>query len=184
MSPPRLAPGRTVFLDRDGTINESPSEGEYLSSADNVRLIPGAAEAIRILNEHPAKVVVVTNQRGIALGKMSETDLHAVSERIVCELARSGTHLDGIFHCPHHAGTCECRKPGTGMFEQAAREIEGIEIEGGSMVGDSAIDIEAGQRLGLTTVRLGESGPRDPTPDHETPTLLDAVRWLIADRQP
>lgn len=180
MSPPRLAPGRTVFLDRDGTINESPPEGEYLSSADDVSLIPGAAEAIRILNEHPARVVVVTNQRGIALGKMTEADLSSVNERLESELARSGAHLDGIFHCPHHAGTCECRKPGTGMFERAAREIEGVKIEGAAMIGDSAIDIEAGLRLGLTTVRLGVSGPGDPVPDREAPNLLEAVRLLVA----
>lgn len=180
MSPTRLAPGRTVFLDRDGTINESPPEGEYLTSADDVRLIPGAAEAVRILNEHPAKVVVVTNQRGIALGKMREADLSAVNKRIESELAGSEARLDGIFHCPHHAGACECRKPGAGMFEQAAREIEGVGIEGGAMVGDSAIDIEAGRRLALTTVRLGASGTGDPAPDHESPTLLEAVRWLTA----
>jgi D-glycero-D-manno-heptose 1,7-bisphosphate phosphatase len=180
LSPTRLAPGRTVFLDRDGTINESPPEGEYLTSADDVRLIPGAAEAVRILNEHPAKVVVVTNQRGIALGKMREADLSAVNKRIESELAGSGARLDGIFHCPHHAGACECRKPGAGMFKQAAREIEGVGIEGGAMVGDSAIDIEAGRRLALTTVRLGASGTGDPAPDHESPTLLEAVRWLTA----
>jgi len=181
LSTARLAPGRTVFLDRDGTINESPPEGEYLSSTEGVCLIPGAAEAIRILNKYPALVVVVTNQRGIALGKMTEADLSAVNERLESELARSGARLDGILHCPHHAGTCECRKPGTGMFEQAAREIEGVAIEGGAMVGDSAIDIEAGRRLGLTTVRLGASDPGDPAPDHQAPTLLEAVRWLAAE---
>lgn len=183
MSQPRLERGRTVFVDRDGTINESPPEGEYLTSADSVRLIPGAAEAIRTLNEYPAKVVVVTNQRGIALGKMTEANLTAINERIAEELARSGARLDGIFHCPHHAGTCNCRKPQTGMFEQAAREIEGVEIEGGAMIGDSAIDIEAGRRLGLTTVRLGRSGKLDPAPDHEVSDLLGAVRWLTSTPQ-
>lgn len=180
MSPARLAPDRTVFLDRDGTINEPPPEGEYLTSADDLRLIPGAAEAIRTLNEHPAKVVVVTNQRGIALGKMTEADLSAVNERLRSELTRFGAHLDGILHCPHHAGACDCRKPGTAMFERAAREIEGVALEGGAMIGDSAIDIEAGLRLGLTTVRLGESSPPDPVPDHDTATLLGAVRWLTS----
>lgn len=170
--------GRTVFLDRDGTINQSPPEGLYLTSADAVRLIPGAGEAIRTLNEHPAEVVVVTNQRGIALGEMTEADLAAVNDRIVAELARAGAEVDAFFHCPHHAGACDCRKPETGMFERAAREIDGVEIEGGAMIGDSAIDIEAGQRLGLTTVRLGGSEPHDPVPDHEATDLLAAVRWL------
>jgi D-glycero-D-manno-heptose 1,7-bisphosphate phosphatase len=176
----RLERGRTVFLDRDGTINESPPEGDYLAAAADVRLIPGAAEAIRILNEHPAKVVVVTNQRGIALGRMSEADLAAVNERIASELGRHGARLDGILHCPHQTGTCDCRKPGTGMFERAAREIEGVGIEGGAMVGDSGIDVEAGRALGLTTVRLGESKPPELEPDHEAADLLAAVHWLTA----
>ncbi|HEX8690148.1 MAG TPA: HAD family hydrolase, partial [Solirubrobacterales bacterium] len=171
MSGPRLAPGATVFLDRDGTINESPPEGEYVAAPDEVRLLPGAAEAIRLLNQHPAKAVVVTNQRGIALGRMTESDLAAVHARLESELARSGAHLDGIVHCPHEAGTCDCRKPETGMFERAADEIEGVSIEGGAMIGDTARDVEAGKRLGLATVRIGNSRPGDPRPDHETGDL-------------
>jgi D-glycero-D-manno-heptose 1,7-bisphosphate phosphatase len=178
LSQSRLEPGRTVFLDRDGTINESPPEGEYVTSPEAMRLLPGAAEAIRILNEHPAKAVVITNQRGIALGKMSEDDLAAVNERMVAELAREGARLEGIIHCPHHAGACDCRKPGTGMFERAAGELEGVEVEGGAMIGDSAIDVEAGRRLGLTTVRLGQSSEGDPAPDYEAEGLLAAVDWL------
>jgi D-glycero-D-manno-heptose 1,7-bisphosphate phosphatase len=178
LSRPRLDPGRTVFLDRDGTINESPPEGEYLSSPDDVRLLPGAGEAIRLLNEHPAAVVVVTNQRGIALGKMTEADLAAVNARVEAELARFGARLDAIFHCPHHADSCDCRKPGTGMFERAAGEIEGVRIEGGAMAGDTARDIEAGRRLGLTTVRIGDPEPGDPAADRVVPSLLDGVRWL------
>lgn len=181
MSEPRLAPGRTAFLDRDGTINESPPAGEYVSSPAEVRLIDGAAEAIRALNEHGALVVVVTNQRGIALGRMSEADLRAVNERIEAELARSGAHLDAIVHCPHHEGTCDCRKPKTGMFERAAHEIDGVEITGGAMVGDSAIDVEASRRLGLTTVRLGPVGAGDPPADHTALDLREAVGWLLGE---
>jgi len=180
LSPPRLEPGRTAFLDRDGTINESPPEGDYVTSPAGVRLLPGAAEAIRLLNEHPAKVVVVTNQRGIALGRMSEADLRRVNDRLAEELDRSGAHLDAIVHCPHHEGACECRKPGTGMFERAAREVDGVEIAGGAMVGDTTRDVEAGHRLGLTTVRIGRSAEGDPAPDHEARNLLEAARWLIA----
>ena len=179
MSRSRLEPGRTAFLDRDGTINESPPEGEYVTSPEGIRLLPGAAEAIRRLNEHPAKVVVVTNQRGIALGRMTEADLSAVHERLEAELAREGAHLDAILHCPHHEGMCECRKPGPGMFERAAREIDGVELAGAAMVGDTARDVEAGRRLGLTTVRLGGTGGGEPTADHEAADLLGAVRRLI-----
>lgn len=179
MSGPRLEPGRTAFLDRDGTINEPAPEGEYVTSPDAIRLLPRAGEAIRLLNEHPAKVVVVTNQRGIALGKMTEADLAAVNERLEAELTSSGARLDGILYCPHHEGACDCRKPGTGMFNRAAREIAGVSIAGGAMVGDTARDVEAGNRLDLTTVRLGSSRAGDPLADHHAPDLLAAVSWLL-----
>jgi D-glycero-D-manno-heptose 1,7-bisphosphate phosphatase len=174
----RLEPGRTVFLDRDGTINESPPEGEYVTSPAGLRLLPGAAEAIRRLNEFPAKAVVVTNQRGIALGKMSEEDLAAVHERLESDLASAGAHLDGILHCPHHEGSCECRKPGTAMFERAAREIAGVRLAGSAMVGDTARDVEAGRRLGLATVRIGPPDEGEPAADYEAADLLEAVRLL------
>jgi D-glycero-D-manno-heptose 1,7-bisphosphate phosphatase len=167
-----------VFLDRDGTISQSPPEGEYLSSPDAVRLLPGAAEAIRTLNERSTKAIVVTNQRGIALGKMSEADYAAVNERLLARLASEGAWLDAVFHCPHQVGACDCRKPATGMMEQAVREVPGAALEGAAIVGDSAIDVEAGRRLGLTTVRLGKSASDEPSADHEAPNLLEAVRWL------
>lgn len=184
MSSAPLRPGRTVFLDRDGTINESPPQGEYVTDPGALRLLPGAGEAIRLLNELPAKVVVVTNQRGVALGRMGEADLEAVHARLVDLLAAEGARLDGILHCPHHEGACECRKPGTGLFERAAREIDGVALEGGAMVGDAARDVEAGNRLGLITVRLGPSAPADPTPSHEAPDLLSAARWLLGGDDP
>jgi D-glycero-D-manno-heptose 1,7-bisphosphate phosphatase len=177
LSRPRLAAGATAFLDRDGTINEAAAAGEYIVSPAEVRLLPGAAEAIRLLNEHPARVVVVTNQRGIALGRMSEADLTAVNERLEQLLVAAGARLDAIYHCPHEEGECDCRKPGPAMFERAAREVPGVAIEGAAMIGDSAIDVEAGNRLGLTTVRLGEPAA-DPPADHQAPTLLEAVHWL------
>jgi D-glycero-D-manno-heptose 1,7-bisphosphate phosphatase len=169
---------RTVFLDRDGTINRGATQGDYIRSPGGVELLPGAAEAIRLLNEQPAMVVVVTNQRGIALGLMSETDLAAVNKRLEALLAAEGAHLDAILHCPHEKGECECRKPGPGMFERAVREVEGVTLDGAAMIGDSAIDVEAGNRLGLTTVRLGHPAPGDPNADRELPDLLAAVRWL------
>lgn len=179
LNPPLLAPGATAFLDRDGTINAPAAEGEYIVDASEVRLLPGAAEAIRRLNRHPAKVVVVTNQRGIALGRMSETDLAAVNERLRELLAAGDARLDAILHCPHGLDSCDCRKPGSGMFERAAREVDGVQLDGAAMVGDSALDVEAGRRLGLSTVRLGPSGRDDPVPTHEAPDLLGAVRWLL-----
>jgi len=178
LSRPRLESGATAFLDRDGTINEPAAEGEYIVSPAEVRLLPGAGEAVRRLNELPATVVVVTNQRGIALGKMSEADLEAVNGRLGELLAQQGARLDVILHCPHENDTCDCRKPGPAMFERAVREVPGARLEGAAMVGDSAIDVEAGRRLGLTTVRLGETAAGEPPADHASAGLLDAVGWL------
>jgi len=180
LSGPRLAPGATAFLDRDGTINRGAAEGEYIVAAREVELLPGAAEAIRLLNQLPAKAVVVTNQRGIALGRMSEADLVAVNAELESQLEAAGAELDAILHCPHEKGDCDCRKPAPGMFERAAAELPGVRIEGGAMLGDSVLDVEAGNRLGLTTVRLGPSAAGDPIPDHEAPDLLAAVKWLLA----
>lgn len=149
-----------------------------MSSPEEVELLPGAGEAIRLLNQHPARVVVVTNQRGIALGKMTEADLAAVNERLEDELAACGARLDGILHCPHQKGSCDCRKPGPGMFERAAREIEGVQIAGAAMVGDTAKDVEAGLRLGMKTAKIGDLQPGDPRPDRVVASLLEAVIWL------
>lgn len=179
LNPALLVPGATAFLDRDGTINEAAAEGEYIVDPAEVRLLPGAAEAIGRLNSLPAKVVVVTNQRGIALGRMSEADLAAVNDRLRELLAGGGAVVDAMFHCPHGLDSCDCRKPGAGMFERAVREVEGVRFEGSVMIGDSAIDVEAGRRLGLKTVRLGGSGAGDPAPAREAPDLLSAVEWLL-----
>lgn len=170
--------GRTVFLDRDGTINVGAEEGDYIRSPDEVALLPGAAEAIRLLNEMPAKVVVVTNQRGVARGLMSEADVEAVNRRLEELLAAEGAQLDAIYFCPHERGVCDCRKPGVAMFERAASEVEGVRIDGGAMIGDSALDVEAGRRLGLATVRIGRAAVGEPVADREAASLLEAVRWL------
>jgi D-glycero-D-manno-heptose 1,7-bisphosphate phosphatase len=179
--PARLAQGATVFLDRDGTINESAAAGEYIVDPSEVRLLPGAAAAIRLLNQLPAKAVVVTNQRGIALGRMSEAELAAVNAELAAQLAAAGARLDAVFHCPHERNACDCRKPGPAMFERAGAEVPGVRIKGAAMVGDSALDVEAGRRLGLTTVRLGASAAGDPEPDHTAADLLAAVRWLLGE---
>ncbi len=178
LSRPVLAPGRTVFLDRDGTINESPPEGEYLTDPARVRLLVGAAKAIRILGELDMRTVVVTNQRGIDLGLMDEADLAAVNARVERLLAAEGASLDGIYHCPHGTDVCDCRKPGPGMFLRAERELPGVALDGSAMIGDSALDIEAGKRLGLTTVRIGATGPGEPEPDRNAGSLLEGVNWL------
>ena len=115
---------RAAFLDRDGTIIEDVS---YISRADQVRLLPTAAEAIALLNEHDVAVVVITNQSGIARGKFTTADYEAVRDRVDQVLAAAGAHIDASYYCPHHpcvSGACDCRKPGSKLFDQAIAELD------------------------------------------------------------
>lgn len=117
-------------------------------------------------------MIVVTNQRGIALGRMSEEDLAGVHLRLAQQLEEeAGARLDAIFHCPHGLDSCDCRKPGTGLFLRARERWPEIDLGLSAMVGDSEKDVIAGQRLGMTTVHL----------DHDAPDLAAAVDWLLGE---
>ena len=152
----RLEPPGAAFLDRDGTINVKAAEGEYVEAPARLSLLPGAAAAIRRLNDAGLKVIVITNQRGIALGRMSEDDLAQVHQRLEQLLAEeAGACVDGIFHCPHEIGACACRKPESGLFLQAAERWPEIDLSLSAMIGDSDKDVEAGARLGMSTILLG-----------------------------
>ena len=145
---------RTVFLDRDGVINEKMREGEYVRSWSDFKLLPGVAEAIAKLNGAGVRVIVVSNQRGVALGLYSAADVDAIHERLQQELSLRGARVDGFFYCPHDKADCNCRKPLPGLFEQAAAQMPEIRAEASAMVGDSISDIEFGRRLSMTTVFL------------------------------
>jgi D-glycero-D-manno-heptose 1,7-bisphosphate phosphatase len=148
--------GRVAFLDRDGTINVKAAEGEYITRAADVVLIPRAAEAIRCLNDAGVKVAVVTNQRGIARGLMTEDDLLDVHSRLRQLLHdAAGAALDIIVHCPHEAGECRCRKPQPGMLQAAAEALGPIAKPASVMVGDALSDVEAGRAFGVNSVLLG-----------------------------
>ena len=130
-----------VFLDRDGTIVE---EVEFLHDPALVRLIPGAAQAIRRLNDARWPVVMVSNQSGIARGLYTVHDFFAVQRRIDELLRAGGAQLDGVFFCPHHpdfTGPCDCRKPGTRLFHDAATQLRDIDLEHSWFVGDRISDV-------------------------------------------
>jgi D-glycero-D-manno-heptose 1,7-bisphosphate phosphatase len=153
---PALSHPGAAFLDRDGTINRKAPEGDYVKRPEEVSLLPSAAEAIRRLNDAGIAVIVVTNQRGIALGKMTEQDLEDVHAELAAQLeATAGARIDAFFHCPHDVGECDCRKPATGMFRQALARFPSIDVAQSVMIGDSESDVEAGRAMGVRTVRLG-----------------------------
>lgn len=179
-------PGRfsgTVFLDRDGTINRKAADDDYIKTVEEFALLPAVPEAIRALNETGRRVIVVTNQRGIALGRMSEEDLDRIHAHMVSQLAAEGATIDAIYHCPHDHHSCTCRKPGVGMFLLAAAEHPDVRLATSAIVGDSSSDMEAGTTLGMTRVLIetadaGENrGPA--TFDHRAPTLRDGIDWLL-----
>jgi D-glycero-D-manno-heptose 1,7-bisphosphate phosphatase len=166
-----------VLLDRDGTINVGAPEGDYITDAAQVRLLPRAGAAVARLNGAGLPVAVVSNQRGVALGLMSEADLEAVNGEVRAQLATHGARLDAILCCVHHLDSCECRKPRTGMLEQAGRQL-GMVLEKGVIVGDSEADVQAGRGAGTYTIRLGGSGT-ETAADLLVATLWDAVGAIL-----
>jgi D-glycero-D-manno-heptose 1,7-bisphosphate phosphatase len=169
-----------VFLDRDGVINRKAPEGSYVTSPAALELLPGALEGLRLLADLDVPVVVVTNQRGIALGRMSEADLERIHERLRAEVEAAGARLDLIVHCPHDHGECDCRKPGIGMFERAAGAFPSIELERSVVIGDSASDMEAARHIGAKAVLVADEGVADA--DLVVPSLLAAAELLVATR--
>jgi D-glycero-D-manno-heptose 1,7-bisphosphate phosphatase len=163
----------TVFLDRDGVINRKAPEPDYIKSWDQFELLPGAVEGIALLRSAGLKTVVVTNQRGVALGVMTESDV----EDIHLRMRAIGVDVDAVYYCPHEKGECDCRKPGTGMFTGAAAEVPGVDLASAAMVGDSELDMEAGRALGLVLVKIGE---RKSEVDHVCGSLLEAAQWLTS----
>jgi D-glycero-D-manno-heptose 1,7-bisphosphate phosphatase len=178
---------RAVFLDRDGTINV---EKEYLYQTADFEFIPGAQEAIRLLNQAGIMVVVVTNQSGVARGYYTEDDVENLHRHIAAELEKSGAHVDVWLYCPHHpdgrgsyALPCDCRKPSPGMLQEAARRYD-IDLEHSTMIGDKQADIEAGKAVGCRTilVRTGYGSKEEQHIASQTVVcddLLSAVTSLL-----
>jgi D-glycero-D-manno-heptose 1,7-bisphosphate phosphatase len=177
----------TVFLDRDGTINRKPAEGDYVESVAGFELLPGAGAGIRALNEHGARVIVVTNQRGIALGRMSARAVDEIHAHMRDELAVHGACVDAVYVCPHERAVCGCRKPGVGLFLRAARDFPALRLQDSAMIGDSITDMQAAARLGLTRVLVGAGTDVDEELaaagieiDLRARDLLRAARRLVA----
>src|SRR5437764_6193633 len=148
-TPARTGTRRCVFLDRDGVINASPPAGEYIRHWDEIRLIPEAISWIRLFKAAGYLAIVLTNQRGIALGLYSESDLRTLHEKMRAELAAQGAILDDILYCPHEEGTCTCRKPQPGLVLEAQRRWD-IDLSASLLIGDSERDKLLAERCGLT----------------------------------
>jgi len=178
---------RTVFLDRDGVINEKMPEGRYVCSESDLRVLPGAPEAIALLNRAGVRVLVVSNQRGIALGLYTPEDVHAIHSSLQRQLQAHGAHIDAFYFCPHDKQTCRCRKPLPGLCEQAIAQFPDINVETSVMIGDSLSDIEFGNRLKMGTIWIaGGPNPRtegaaiaEQSATWSCSSLSEAVDYLL-----
>lgn len=147
------APVPTAFLDRDGVLNVDRG---YAHRPEELEFIPGAAEAVRLLNEAGYRVVVITNQSGIARGLYDETAVHRFHAHLRERLAAQGAHIDSFYYCPHHphgsvpefAIVCECRKPKAGLLEQAVRDHP-ADRGRSFLIGDKDDDIAAASAFGV-----------------------------------
>ncbi|OPY10322.1 MAG: D-glycero-beta-D-manno-heptose-1,7-bisphosphate 7-phosphatase [Syntrophus sp. PtaB.Bin001] len=186
-----------VFLDRDGTINE---EVGFLDCLERLKLFPDTPSAVRLINERGMKVVVATNQSGIARGYFTEAVVEMLHDHIQKRLQAKGAHIDRFYYCPHHPTegrgsyriVCACRKPEAGMLRQAAEEM-GLDLSRSYLIGDKATDIEAAARAGVKSILIRNSFSsgeiqgfplqRQAEPDWIADSLLEAVRWILQDSQ-
>jgi len=186
-------PQRAVFLDRDGTLIK---EVDGLRSPEQLELLPGVTDAIRELNHHGWRAVLVTNQPVVAKGFCTERDVLETHNKLETLLGREHAFLDRIYWCPHHPEKgfpgerldlkidCECRKPKPGMIQQAARDLN-LDLPASWLIGDTTTDLETGKNAGLKTilVRTGHAGKDakfNVTPTFAADNLLDAVRLILA----
>jgi D-glycero-D-manno-heptose 1,7-bisphosphate phosphatase len=182
-------PNKAIFLDRDDTIIEDPG---YINTAEQVKLLPGASQALMQLKKMGYKLVVVSNQSGIARGMFTEDDLAQIHARMKELLAAEGAYLDQIYYCPYHPeGVIEkyrkesdLRKPNPGMLLTAADEM-GIDLSQSWMIGNAYHDTTAGKRVGCRTILLNlppgvikTPKPTDPSPDFKAVNLKEAANII------
>ncbi|MFQ4144075.1 HAD family hydrolase [Chlorogloeopsis sp. ULAP02] len=179
-SPLILYPSKAVFLDKDGTLIE---DVPYNVSPDLIELTQGAIEALQLLQAHEYKLIVISNQSGVARGYFPESGLVGVKEHLFKLFSEQGVTLDGFYYCPHHpdgvvseyAITCDCRKPEPGLILRAACE-HNIDLQNSWFIGDILNDVEAGNRVGCKTILIDNG--------NETEWLLSGMRiphYTVAD---
>jgi len=176
-----------LFLDRDGTLVHP---GHYPSQPEQLRLYEGIGPELHILQEAGMRLVVITNQSGVARGYFTEADLERIHEHLENMLALWNVRLDRIYYCPHHvdgiipelAIRCDCRKPQPGMILRAAADLE-LNLACSWFVGDILDDIEAGKRAGCRTILVDLGTEKLPTqairnPDYVARDTLHALRII------
>lgn len=182
-----------VFLDRDGTIIEDTG---YIKSPAEIKFIPGAIAAIKQLQSAGYKIIIISNQAGIARGFFSEDILQTIDKTIHRHVLSGGGHIDGSYYCPHHPEhgvypykqECDCRKPLPGLIKKAEKDLA-LDLSRSFMIGDKTTDIEAGGNAGVKTVLVltgrgkEEHNKLGNQPDHVAESLAAAAEWIIKEEK-
>lgn len=164
-----FSPRKFIFLDRDGTLNVRPPKACYIESPEAFVWLSGAREAIRLLKDSGYQIILISNQPGIARGRLTEETLASIHEKMQRELAETGGQIDHIYYCPHDWDEgCECRKPRPGMFYRAQRELS-FDLTKCWMLGDDERDMHAGGDAGCRCMYITEQHP-----------LIEAVHMILA----
>ncbi len=151
---PALIPA--LFLDRDGVIIEN--RPDYIKNKDEIVPIPGALEAISHIRNHPAKIVIITNQSAVGRGIISLDEARSINRHVLELIENAGGRIDGVYMCPHApADACPCRKPLPGLLMQAADDLN-IDLTRSTLIGDAVSDLQAGRSAGLARLALVRTG--------------------------
>ena len=178
---PEMKSKPAIFLDRDGTINK---DIEYLHEPEKFQLIPNAIPGLKKMQDMGFRLIIITNQGGIGLGYFTKEDFYNVNRKMFRLFSKDGIKIDKIYFCPHNVTeNCTCRKPKTGLIEQAKKDLN-PDMDQSFMIGDKTADIQAGKNAGLKSilVRTGKAGQDKEyqiKPDFIAKDLLDAASWIL-----
>ncbi|MEK7540623.1 MAG: D-glycero-beta-D-manno-heptose 1,7-bisphosphate 7-phosphatase [Patescibacteria group bacterium] len=170
---------KAVFLDRDGTININ--EPEYIHKIEDFKFVPGAISALKKLSRTGYKIIIITNQSGIARGYYSEKELKVLHNWMLKELKNKRVRIDKIYYCPHGPDdNCFCRKPKIGMFLQAVKDFN-INLSKSWFIGDDTRDVMAGREANIKTVKIGGRMPKSLKlePNYYAKNILEAVNIVL-----
>lgn len=175
-----------MFIDRDGVINEDPI-GDYIKSWKEFRFISGAVEAMKRLAQNGFEIIILSNQAGVGDGVFKESALHNITRNMLAELKKSGVEIKKVYYCLHgKEADCGCRKPKTGLFEQAARDIA-FDPSDTYFIGDKLTDVQAGKNFGIKTIFVltGHGAYDRPKlkngnePEKILPSLKEAAEYVV-----
>ncbi|MDD5700610.1 MAG: D-glycero-beta-D-manno-heptose 1,7-bisphosphate 7-phosphatase, partial [Dehalococcoidales bacterium] len=179
---------KAIFVDRDGTVVR---DVHYCRHPEDLEFLPSVVDGLRLLNRLDFKIIVITNQSGVARGYFTEETLGRIHDKMSSEIISAGGRIDAIYYCPHHPDDkCTCRKPEIGLLEQAAREWD-IDMSQSYFIGDKFLDMGAANKAGCKAVLVPQEEPEieelegkngfKGIIDFVCPDFITAVKWIEKD---